>query len=889
MLGLTLLEWLYIVISLIALIPASVLFKEYFLTRILDYLYFAIFFVVGSVAQIIGLLVTDNNYLLLYQILFIAINTLFFLLFLHAVRIRWEKTPLILMLTISLAYFALIILIVLWESMVQPERAKVLFWELPHGKTLYYPDGAGITTSAGNMIYSTDYYYLTILFAFLILSVTLFVYIRLEPVYLTDKITLSRKLWIVAYSTFMIWGGFMLPWAPDDTLVVGSVFLVISLILIVYIALKIPESMLISKVQIRRAILLYDRVKQLTTKEEREEFGMGSLVDYLQSIPEELLDELDIVVDLPLYKELGFSSEQSYFNFLGYIKGRRKLGVQELAWKFHRKKEEIVDILTKINEREIIEGSISEENIEIVNVQPSDLKETGWNDDEIYTLGYCTLKKVLPLNELHKNLNFKKDFVEQTIFSAIYKDRMEAFLGIKEPDFKELYLTVTQYPRINVYHQITHWDIPPKEWEQTIRVNYEDVPSIPGFTNNQLILQLAKTISGILIIRKEMSFSSLLDQITIPGGFDKSLSKSNIIWRILSILSLSNFMEIVVDRSAYDQWYIYTKCDMGGISHQALRPVYGYEEFNYDALLGLLASKTSIRLSDISKQMSSPSLKWTNNEIQHILANLTIEGVIDGILDDDNILTLQTPIEISKIVPTDDAYALSKNERLLIGVLLSQSRSKVKYIAEVIGKTEAEAKQVFYSLINQGQISGEISRGGMIILQNMPSLPPLSQAYKLPKFDREILGYLIAKRQVKFSQYEQIWNKNKLEIERTLLNCAGSGLVSIDLEKNEVKYVTHELSQPPAPLDEKTNPDLSKVLQFLKSQEDAVSLSIIAENLKMDKSSVIKKISLLVGTGYYPKATLSDEMFDKGSKIRVFSVVFTCFNCGAGFDEQLNT
>ncbi|MHA2253800.1 MAG: hypothetical protein ACXAD7_25815, partial [Candidatus Kariarchaeaceae archaeon] len=37
------------------------------------------------------------------------------------------------------------------------------------------------------------------------------------------------------------------------------------------------------------------------------------------------------------------------------------------------------------------------------------------------------------------------------------------------------------------------------------------------------------------------------------------------------------------------------------------------------------------------------------------------------------------------------------------------------------------------------------------------------------------------------------------------------------------------------------------------------------------------------------KATLSDEMFDKGSKIRVFSVVFTCFNCGAGFDEQLNT
>ncbi len=154
----------------------------------------------------------------------------------------------------------------------------------------FYPDGAGIKTSNGTIILSTDYYLLAIFFCTFIIVITLYAYIRLEPVCLTKITILSRKLWIFVYSTFIVWGIFMLPWAPKYSLEIGSGFLIGGLIVVVYMAIGIPESMLISQIQVRRAIKLYNKVQLLVTDKAIEEFGMKSLVEYLKNIPREMIE-----------------------------------------------------------------------------------------------------------------------------------------------------------------------------------------------------------------------------------------------------------------------------------------------------------------------------------------------------------------------------------------------------------------------------------------------------------------------------------------------------------------------------------------------------------------------------------------------------------------------
>ena len=82
--------------------------------------------------------------------------------------------------------------------------------------------------------------------------------------------------------------------AIDFLVVLGVVLLVGVLgwfvsVIVSYIAFRMPEGLLLSHVQILRAIDLYKEIKILSPEQATRKIGSQSLVEYLQNIPPEVI------------------------------------------------------------------------------------------------------------------------------------------------------------------------------------------------------------------------------------------------------------------------------------------------------------------------------------------------------------------------------------------------------------------------------------------------------------------------------------------------------------------------------------------------------------------------------------------------------------------------
>lgn len=80
-----------------------------------------------------------------------------------------------------------------------------------------------------------------------------------------------------------MWAILLLPWAPKTDLI--NSLLLLSLLLIVFLSIKYPESLLISQTQVIRALALYEKVNARIVPE----IGMDSLVEYLQNLPDSVV------------------------------------------------------------------------------------------------------------------------------------------------------------------------------------------------------------------------------------------------------------------------------------------------------------------------------------------------------------------------------------------------------------------------------------------------------------------------------------------------------------------------------------------------------------------------------------------------------------------------
>ncbi|MFX0116452.1 MAG: hypothetical protein ACFFB3_18015 [Candidatus Hodarchaeota archaeon] len=293
-------EPIEVAIGLVSLIPVPVLYRLYRRTGVFDYLLFAGMFFAFAWSIFFVSLAKNDNVLIFWQLRHILLYVTYLLMFFHAVRIRYPKLLDSKMLTSSVTIWFIILTIItlFWRSMAS-EKALVLFWEMePHSidtsfsldQPGYSAEGAGLAIN-GRVILSTAHPLLSYGFYFLVACTFLYIYITQEPANPTPRIIAARRLWLLASLMNFAATGLLVFWPLEITTELVKVLVVAELGVISTVALKYPESMLLSHVQLNRALNLYEKVQALSEDYVPAEIGMNRVIDYLREISTDVMHE----------------------------------------------------------------------------------------------------------------------------------------------------------------------------------------------------------------------------------------------------------------------------------------------------------------------------------------------------------------------------------------------------------------------------------------------------------------------------------------------------------------------------------------------------------------------------------------------------------------------
>lgn len=279
---------LYIFATATAIFPCLVLFKVYSKTKILDFLIFSLFWGLGLFVGTTNILVTLTNKLIYYQLFEIFFDFWFILLLLHALRLNREHISLKILILALIYWLFLFILVINWKIFSQPHDATVIFIKLPHNYSSFFPSGAGFQIN-GIIVYSSGFRMLGDYFRIAIIIYLLISYYKLNPA-LNIKSTLKvKKLWIFTWLLFLVWNAINL--LPIPSSYPTGLFLFVIGILIMYLSLKYPESMVLSQAQSLRVLKLYDLVNTDKIISNIEKDGYEPFLNYIKSIYQQLTPE----------------------------------------------------------------------------------------------------------------------------------------------------------------------------------------------------------------------------------------------------------------------------------------------------------------------------------------------------------------------------------------------------------------------------------------------------------------------------------------------------------------------------------------------------------------------------------------------------------------------
>ena len=527
--------------------------------------------------------------------------------------------------------------------------------------------------------------------------------------------------------------------------------------------------------------------------------------------------------------------KQTYLIF-GYLKGRRKLLLPELASEFNLNIEKASEILSFLNKNDIIVYNDNTQEIEINEDVVLDYELPLPTYEELCILGYCTLRRIVSINEISTRLVFPLENVKNIIFMNIALNRLLASIGLQKSLFKSSKLF--------------------------IRVNNDQNCKLNIFTEFQEIIPEdisldAKRIAGILFLKREASLATLIKDIVQQNR--RNYSEADLL-RIFSILALDTSVQVHLD----DNDWVKLLSIKTFQAKKAFDSSMELEEFKMSALLGILAKTSSISLKNIAKELSTPNREWKTNEILDLLARLAIEGVITGFLDDD--IFHLSEMKATKIT---NSMSLDKEERIFLGMLRSKDQVSLKDVSRMLDASSDTARLIFFQLSLQQSFKAEISMSGRIIVHQMPSFPFTTHVQELPRLNRELFGYILAKKRVKLKEIEKIWILSSLAAEKIIYDLIGLGVLNASLVNGLVKL--HEVYKSPKLPDStliEQESQLNQVVEILENQEEPIDLKYLEETLNLSENQIIKTLSLLVGDGYYHLGHFQGNLFNKGGKIK---------------------
>jgi len=276
-----------ILITILCLIPFYTVAKQYYITRLSEYLIFSAVFMTAAISSTLASFTLSINKLWVFQLTAILLNLLHYLILIHAIRSHDGILSKLFFGIGSLWFYTMLILILFWKILPnQPDNADVLiFRNLVHSNVDYHPIGAGFVTSSGTYIYSTSHNLIEILFALFTMAVIFINYLQLIPATKNKNASRVKKLWLVVSILGFILHSSHLPGFPNNPLI--NILGLLILILIAIVTLVVPEFLLITSFQLLRASKLYQKVKK---KQIKSKYAETAIISYLRQLPADIME-----------------------------------------------------------------------------------------------------------------------------------------------------------------------------------------------------------------------------------------------------------------------------------------------------------------------------------------------------------------------------------------------------------------------------------------------------------------------------------------------------------------------------------------------------------------------------------------------------------------------
>ena len=296
-------DLLLALITVLCVIPASILLINYLKTSLIDYLLFSMIFFSLTVTSISVNFGTGTNILFLSQLAQWSLNLTIFSAFIHGLNIKRQKATKILKI-VGFSWFAILqILVFFFKSIVEPGTTYIFYKCLEITRITDFPSdhiGEGIMTSEGYMIYSSGFPLISTLFQLFVVITVLYSYIKLKPILQTKQVKNINLTMILVWILFLISIITDLPWInginPEMITSLGDFCLLSALFLIAFISIRFPELLLISHIQILKARHLFIKLKEdsrnVFEKKKILYFNEDSFTDYLNAIPSEFYNHI---------------------------------------------------------------------------------------------------------------------------------------------------------------------------------------------------------------------------------------------------------------------------------------------------------------------------------------------------------------------------------------------------------------------------------------------------------------------------------------------------------------------------------------------------------------------------------------------------------------------
>ncbi|MHA2028608.1 MAG: hypothetical protein ACW99A_06725 [Candidatus Kariarchaeaceae archaeon] len=279
-------------IIVVTLIPVYYFAKLYRKTQLKDFLIFAIAYSMVPIAGVSYFVILDRNLLILHQVIQLSLITAYALVMLLIIRIVWGMKLKKFHYLGFIWYVLLILLVSMFKLHQQPDKVKYGSFEFRHTYSPYHPDGAS-TILGKTIIYSTSHFLIGLLFILFVLIMTLYGIYNFAPVSPSNDILRVKKTWFNVMFIHTI--GWLFYFPEINTYAgFGQLLIFISHLGTAYLVIRNPELVLINQAQVVRAYHIYEDILKLQDSTKVEEYGVKSIVRYLNSLPEDVLSKLNL-------------------------------------------------------------------------------------------------------------------------------------------------------------------------------------------------------------------------------------------------------------------------------------------------------------------------------------------------------------------------------------------------------------------------------------------------------------------------------------------------------------------------------------------------------------------------------------------------------------------